>query len=55
LGACTTIFYIIIVKEIPLAKIALEREAAYKKALGQVEIKGQEKKGKTPGDWMSEA
>jgi len=39
--------------------MAIEREAAYKQALGQVEIKpkdGEAKKGgKTAGDWLKEA
>ena len=58
LGSVTTIFYTVIVKEAPLSKIAIDREANYKKALGQVEVKpkdGAKAKGKAPGDWMCEA
>ena len=33
-GAITTFFYISTVKEPSLSKVAIEREAAYKKALG---------------------
>ena len=40
-----------------MSKLALEREANYKRALGQEEPKktAEEKKGKTAGDWMKEA
>ena len=56
LGATTTLFYIATVKEPSLSKLALEGEAEYKKSLGQVEIKKEEKKkGKTAGDWLCEA
>lgn len=58
LGSLTTIFYTLIVKEGPLSRQAIEREANYKKALGQVETKpekGAKAKGKSPGDWMKEA
>ena len=58
LGACSTLFYVCIVKEPYLSKIALEREANYKKTLGQVAVeqKGSAKKGgKSAGDWLGEA
>ncbi len=36
--------------------MAIDREAAYKKALGQVaEKKNEGKKGKSAGDWLKEA
>ena len=60
-GAISTLFYISSVREPYLSKIAIEREAAYKKALGQVDIKkddgqgGEQKKGKSAGDWLSES
>lgn len=55
LGSVTTIFYIIKVKEPTLAKEAIEREANYQKAIGRVEKKDGNAKGKTPGDWLKEA
>ena len=56
LGAVTTLFYISTVQEPSLSRKALEGEAAYKKSLGQVDIKKDEKKaGKTAGDWLCEA
>lgn len=56
LGACSTLFYVCIVKEPYLSRIALEREANYKKTLGQVEQKSTAKKGgKSAGDWLGEA
>ena len=58
LGALTTLFYVINVKEAPLTELALEREAKYKQFLGQVPMKDEsksEKKGKTAGDWLGEA
>ena len=58
LGAISTLFYVSTVREPQLTKIAIQREAAYKKALGQEEkkeIKGEQKKGKTAGDWLKEA
>jgi len=33
-GFFTTMFYVVTIKEPQLSKIAIEREAAYKKALG---------------------
>ena len=46
----------ITIREPYLSKIALQREKAYKKALGQEEKKDETvKKGKTAGDWMCEA
>ena len=57
LGATTTLFYVSVVKEPSLSKKALEGEAQYKRSLGQVDIKKDEKKkaGKTAGDWLCEA
>lgn len=58
LGACTTLFYISQIKENHLSKLAIEREAEYKKALGQVDIPkraDENKGGKTAGDWLGEA
>ena len=34
LGITTTLFYIVTIKEPKLAKMAIEREASYKKAIG---------------------
>ena len=46
----------ITVREPHLSKLALEREAVYKKALGQETSKeGEAKGGKTAGDWLKEA
>ena len=39
LGAVTTSFYVSKITEPSLSKLAVEREAAYKQALGQVDIK----------------
>lgn len=57
LGAFSTLFYVCTIREPYLSKIALEREAAYKQALGQVDVKknGENKVGKTAGDWLREA
>ena len=56
LGACTTLFYVITIKEPFLSRIAIEREANYKKTLGQVEQKSSAKPGgKTASDWLGEA
>lgn len=56
IGACTSLFYISAVKEPTLSTLALEREAAYKKALGQVdEKKVENKRGKSAKDWLGEA
>ena len=58
LGACTTLFYVSTVPENKLSKEAEEREAAYKRSLGQVDVKENKefkKKGKTAKDWLCEA
>lgn len=54
LGLFTTLWYCVQIRETPLSKLAIDREANYKKALGQVEDKNDKKKGKTAGDWMKE-
>ena len=59
LGITTTLFYVVKINEPMLTKKAIEREANYKIAIGQVETKetskSEAKKGKTAGDWLKEA
>lgn len=57
LGSASTLFYIVNVKEPSLSREAIEREAAYQKAIGrEVEAnKNKNAKGKKPGDWLKEA
>lgn len=57
MGAAATFFYCAVVREPSLSKLALEREAEYKSALGNLnEKKTEEKKaGKQPMDWLKEA
>ena len=54
LGSLSTIFYVSTIRENHLSKVALEREADYKKALGQETDEKHQQKGKTAGDWLKE-
>jgi Na+/melibiose symporter-like transporter len=59
LGACTTIFYVSVIKENWLKAEALKYEKEYQKVLGNDDFlsnsqNGSGKKGKTPKDWLGE-